>query len=1389
MSRVAFPIRPMVNTPKLSYISLVLMLALTWSANPVQDAFSQQQGYPVVHRYRPYEYGHNPRNLDVAISTEGLLYVANQDGLLEYDGSSWRLISLPDRRTANRLTFDADGGILVGANGDLGTLGSDSLYSPAFQSFLDGSEVESGSFEQVHQILRSGASSYFVTPGRIIIRSGTAIRVLIPETPVQTAFTSGGSVFVSLWGRGLTRLSGSSFEPVSAGQMFARDELVHAAALSDSSSLLITASGRYLSFIDKDQTQIVDLDPAITAVLTDYQVLVSLLLSDGTLALGLQQGGLALVNESLNTARFLDYSDGLPSGAINGLAEDDRGRIWLATDDGIVRVDLNSPVSRPAEASQLAPPARGIAFSGEELFVATDQGLFQAQRGRTLPDRFHLIPGHEFPIRSLLAIRGDLLAVSGNDIVILPLNNDFLSYRVALGSPVQSLHHSQRDENVVYAGHDGGLARLEFDIEQARWVVSGRVLNSALHTHSITESRSGDIWLGIAPNGLARIEWALADSVASSILLYDQKNGLPLSRSTPLLAGDDIVSFSRNGFSSFDPGTNRFFPGNSLDLAGQSVISDIQYVHATRGDSIWIITGDFAGMIPPRVGSGRRIELIDGLNQLSDSHVYQMACDPGEDGAGCWFATDQGLLRFQNNLDPAPQTGPQVFVRTIDSNYRLLFAGGTPGNFTPPDFQLSFAESSIVFEYSTPFIEDFTDVRYQYRLVGAEERWSSWTQDTSARFSGLLENSYAFEVRAISSAGRIGPKASATFTIKPPWFRTLWAFSLYGIVFAFSVFIAGKSLAGYHVRQLSDSNHRLAQKLKAQTHEVEEQRHLLEKHNQELESRHVALTTQQRQLEIRHEELRKNKLRIEEQADQMASQNTEMEIQRREVDRQRRLLAKSNEALEDSSDRAARFAQDAEEATSAKSRFLANMSHEIRTPMNAIIGFTDLLSRKVENAEVRKYVDHIQTSSRSLLTLINDILDLSKVEAGKLDIIPAAMDLKQVVNDMPLMFGDRVDRKGLDFSAVADSSLPERVVLDEARIRQVLINLIGNAIKFTESGSVSLSVQAEQMPEDGPAEVTLLMRVEDTGIGISADEKEHVFGAFDQARGQSQTDFGGTGLGLAISKTLIALMGGTISVESELGRGSVFSISIPHVEYLSGVSNEDGEYISIDNVRFFGSVVLVADDVPENLELMNEMFQLVGLRFLGAADGDEVLRILESTPVDLLLLDLHMPGRNGLEVVKELKAGGSRPPFPIIGFSASVMGEEAEKFKAVVDGFVAKPLTHERLMETLSVHLPNEILAPATKGAPAREGSGPRPPQDPDLLSRLTSEQGRWKDLLFRQTVNEIEAFGREMGALGEDHKFEPLRDWGNAVALAAHHFELETLFAQFELYPLFLSE
>ncbi len=262
----------------------------------------------------------------------------------------------------------------------------------------------------------------------------------------------------------------------------------------------------------------------------------------------------------------------------------------------------------------------------------------------------------------------------------------------------------------------------------------------------------------------------------------------------------------------------------------------------------------------------------------------------------------------------------------------------------------------------------------------------------------------------------------------------------------------------------------------------------------------------------------------------------------RELDRTNRSLKESEEMLRGA-------LEEAESANRTKSEFLANMTHDIRTPMNSILGFTELLRARIEEPRQREFLDAIESSGKTLLGLINDILDLSAIEAGRLEFRPGHVDLADISRDIVRQFASSIAEKKLSISMHADPSLPRAVELDEIRIRQVLTNLVGNAIKFTEEGSISLHISSSLRP--GGDTTDIVLSVADTGIGIPESERESIFDSFSQMKGQDHARYGGSGLGLSIARRLVEMMGGIISLESEVGKGSVFTVLIPEVPVIS----------------------------------------------------------------------------------------------------------------------------------------------------------------------------------------------------------------------------------------------
>lgn len=376
----------------------------------------------------------------------------------------------------------------------------------------------------------------------------------------------------------------------------------------------------------------------------------------------------------------------------------------------------------------------------------------------------------------------------------------------------------------------------------------------------------------------------------------------------------------------------------------------------------------------------------------------------------------------------------------------------------------------------------------------------------------------------------------------------------------------------------------------------------------------------------------------------------------------------------------------AEEANTAKSAFLANMSHEIRTPMNAILGFSELLSERIDNgSEDKDYINSIIKSGNSLLTLINDILDLSKIEAGKMIIKKGPTNLPQLLQEVNSIMNLKASQKNLNLLLELDNDIPEYILFDDVRLRQIMINLIGNAIKFTDKGDVKVKCSAKKIREN---KFDIKIDVIDNGIGIPKDQQSKIFESFRQQDEQSTRKYDGTGLGLSITRKLTEMMDGIIDLESEEGKGSTFTLTFynvePSIELVDDKLTDDLDLIRFDNAR-----ILIVDDNPDNLKLLALILKQYGdFEIVKAFDGqDAVEKASESDGFDLILMDIQMPRLDGTEATKKIKELDNFKNTPVIALTAMAMKDQIEKYIKYFDDYVTKPIDQKQLVNSLTKNL------------------------------------------------------------------------------------------------------
>jgi len=482
----------------------------------------------------------------------------------------------------------------------------------------------------------------------------------------------------------------------------------------------------------------------------------------------------------------------------------------------------------------------------------------------------------------------------------------------------------------------------------------------------------------------------------------------------------------------------------------------------------------------------------------------------------------------------------------------------------------------------------------------------------------------------------------------------------------------------------------------------------------------------------------------------------------------------------------------AEQANKTKSEFISNISHEIRTPLNSIIGFSEMLTGHLEDPKLKEYAASIRSAGDSLLMLINDILDLSKIEAGRIDITPEPVDLKAVITEISQVFAVKLAKKNLDFIIDVDDDVPAFLMLDKVRIRQVLFNLIGNAVKFTPSGYIRLVVHILDVDRDDN-KYNLQIKVEDSGIGIDKASHETVFDSFVQLDNQADSGTEGTGLGLPITRRLVEMMNGKIHLHSAVGSGSSFIIDLPGLDKAS--SHDEDENPSKDKCAdLHGIRVLLVDDSTINRMFVRDNLINCGVIVEEAVNGKHALDKISEFSPDLILLDIMMPVMDGYEAIIKIRKNPATAGLPVLALTALAMKDDIERIKTSgFDDFLIKPFHIEELYEKITSLQLYERKSDKKTMTPAIM----------EVLSDMDYLQGLikaiehieqqlmplWETAVDLKEFKTIRNFAESIHHLGSELEIHLLADYGDKLLMFCDNYDIEKIDANLAVFPEYLSK
>ena len=1144
------------------------------------------------------------------------MYFANTSGILEFDGTNWRMVQGSEDKHFIRFALNDNGRIFASASGDIGYLEGDSLGSINFISLLPqlGDEYQDFSVAYVEVV---AGIVYFHTRNHLLRWSDGHFKVWKARGDFWRSFSLQNRFYIQDGGLGLLSIQDDSLSLIPHGDSFKNIRIQEILSLDEASSgkqnwlVLTYENGLYQCL--ENYTARINTDEH--SMLSEVRIMDGLLLSDSLIAIATETKGIILVNNKIEIQKIIDKGSGLHDNGIITIYQDREHGLWVGLNQGISRIAYPSFIT--VLGSKIGVDGTALSFlrtQSNRLFLGTSSGLYELRDEGQIDAAFRKVtPPAITEVWDIAEYEGNIILATFSGVFEFANTNFIRISPKGLDGAYKS-YQSKLDPERFFIGFANGLgSMLKSD---GNWIWEGMVQGIDHEVRTMAEINH-ELWVGFEE--VSRIDISSGVKSLKKIEHFNTSQGFKDELGVYEISSiDNKVLFGTfSGIYSFDEQKFKLVPDSTFGEQFSDGSREALSITKDNRDQVWLLAGDLVNRLSPMTDGTYKADFTS-YKKIPAIDVWKIYPDKDE---VVWFGTTENVFRYDDKVNKDQSVAFHTLIRKVTAMADSTVFNGTFGDLAttaqPEEykFTLPFDRRDISFEYAATSYEGIGQSLYTYILEGYDNEWSSWTAENKKEYTSLKEGDYTFKVKAQNIYEIPGQQAAYKFTILPPWYRTWWAYILYTL-----------ALGGF-IWQM---------------------------------------------VQWRSTQLRKEK-----------------EVLEREVaDRTSEILEK-NQQLKQQAETLSYQAEKLRETDHLKSRLFANISHEFRTPLTLIKGPVDQIADNPDSPLSQSNISMIRRNTNRLLRLVNQLLDLSKLDAGRLQLVLTEGDVFKCLRAAASSFSSLATQRNLDYQ-VHLPSLVLTASFDRDKLEKIIYNLLSNAFKFTpDQGTIIFSASYDQNQ--------MTMTVTDSGHGIPSEKINHIFDRFYQVDDSQTREQEGTGIGLALTKELIVLMNGSIYVTSKPDSGSAFHITIPlkeiHTNSTSKVlANPDSSNHALSEIDLTieqpilepgathrSNLVLVVEDNADMREYISQQL-CEDYQVLEAVHGQEGLVQARDQIPDLIITDLMMPQMDGTELCRQIKTDKRTSHIPVIMLTAKAsLDNKIEGLETGADDYLTKPFDSREL--------------------------------------------------------------------------------------------------------------